>query len=47
MQTLIVLLIVLAAALFVANRFRRTLLAARGSRGRGAPGCGSDCGCGK
>lgn len=47
MQTLIVALIVLAAALFVGNRWRRTLLSARASSGRSGPGCGTDCGCGK
>jgi hypothetical protein len=44
-QTLIVALIVLAAAVFVGNKFRRTLLAARATTGKGKPGCGSDCGC--
>ena len=48
MQTLIVALIVLAAVLFVGNRWRRTLMSARVPSGRGgAPGCGTDCGCGK
>jgi hypothetical protein len=44
-QTLIVLLIVLAAALFMGNRFRRTLLAARATNAKGGKDCGPDCGC--
>jgi hypothetical protein len=44
MQTLIVALVVLAAAVFVGNRFRRTLLAARATTGKGKD-CGGDCGC--
>jgi hypothetical protein len=44
-QTLIVMMIVLAAALYVGARVRRTLFPARGPSG--GPGCGSDCGCGK
>jgi hypothetical protein len=45
-QTLIVFLIVLAAALFVGNRFRRTLLSARATTGKGGKDCGGpDCGC--
>jgi hypothetical protein len=44
-QTLIVFLIVLAAALFVGNRFRRTLLAARATTSKGGKNCGPDCGC--
>lgn len=47
MQTLIVALIVLAAVLVVANRWRRTLMSARVPSGRGEPGCGTGCGCGK
>ncbi len=47
MQTLIVALIVLAAVLFVGNRWRRTLMSARVPSGRSGPGCGTDCGCGK
>jgi hypothetical protein len=43
-QTLIVGLIVLAAALFFGSRVRRSILAARPAGGKG-PGCGSDCGC--
>jgi hypothetical protein len=43
-QTLIVALIVLVAAVFVGNRFRRTVLAARASTGKGK-NCGGDCGC--
>jgi hypothetical protein len=45
MQTLIVALIVLGAALFIGNKFRRTLLAARATTGKGK-NCGGDCGCG-
>lgn len=44
MQTLIVALVVLAAALFAGNKFRRTVLAARATTGRGK-NCGGDCGC--
>ena len=44
-QTLIVFLIVLAAALFVGNRFRRTLLSARATTAKGGKSCGPDCGC--
>lgn len=40
-QTLIVVLIVAAAALYVGGRWRRTLLSARAAK----PGCGGDCGC--
>jgi hypothetical protein len=47
MQTLIVALVVLAAVLFVVNRWRRTVLSARASSGQGGPGCGAGCGCGK
>ena len=43
-QMLIVALIVLGALLFVGNRFRRTLLAARATTGKGKD-CGGDCGC--
>ena len=43
-QTLIVALIVLAAAVFVGSRFRRTLLAARATSAKHKD-CGSDCGC--
>ena len=42
-QTLIVALVVLAAALFVGNRFRRTVLAARASTD--GKNCGPGCGC--
>ena len=45
MQTLIVAMIVLAAAVFVGNKFRRTLAAARGANAKGGKGCGGDCGC--
>lgn len=47
LQTLIVIMIVLAAAVFVGNRFRRTLLAARAAAetDRGGKNCGPDCGC--
>ncbi|HEX2209832.1 MAG TPA: FeoB-associated Cys-rich membrane protein [Longimicrobium sp.] len=44
-QTLIVAVIVLAAALFVGNRFRRTFLSARATTGKGGKNCGPDCGC--
>ena len=44
MQTLIVALIVLAAAVFVGSKFRRTLRAARATTGKGK-NCGGDCGC--
>jgi hypothetical protein len=44
LQMLIVALIVLGAALFVGNKFRRTLLAARATHGKGKD-CGGDCGC--
>jgi hypothetical protein len=44
-QTLIVFLIVLGAALFIGNRFRRTLLSARATTGKGGKNCGPDCGC--
>jgi hypothetical protein len=47
MQTLIVMLIVLAAVLFVGSRWRRTLMSARVPSGRTSSGCGTDCGCGK
>lgn len=43
-QTLIVALIVLAAALFAGNRFRRTILSARAATAKGKD-CGPDCGC--
>jgi hypothetical protein len=43
-QMLIVALIVLGAMLFVGNKFRRTLLAARVTTGKGKD-CGGDCGC--
>jgi hypothetical protein len=43
-QMLIVAMIVLAAAVFVGNKFRRTLLAARASTAKGK-NCGGDCGC--
>ena len=43
-QMLIVALIVLGAMLFVGNKFRRTLLAARATTGKGKD-CGGDCGC--
>ena len=43
-QMLIVAMIVLGALLFVGNKFRRTLLAARASTGKGKD-CGGDCGC--
>jgi len=43
-QTLVVALIVLAAAVFAGGRIRRTLLAARATNGR-AKDCGGDCGC--
>lgn len=43
-QLLIVAMIVLAAAVFVGGRFRRTLLAARAATGKGK-NCGGDCGC--
>ncbi len=43
-QTLIVLLIVLAAAAFVGSRVRRTVRSARATVG-GGKSCGSDCGC--
>ena len=43
-QMLIVALVVLGAAAFVGNKFRRTLLAARASTGKGKD-CGGDCGC--
>jgi hypothetical protein len=46
-QTLIVMMIVLGAAVYVGSRWRRTLLSARASSGKSGPGCGSDCGCGK
>jgi len=45
-QTLLVMMIVLAAAAYVGSRWRRTLLSARAAH-RGKPGCGSDCGCGE
>ena len=44
MQTLIVALVVLAAAVFVGNKVRRTVLAARATTGKGKD-CGGDCGC--
>jgi hypothetical protein len=44
MQTLIVALVVLAAAVFVGNKVRRTVLAARAPTGKGKD-CGGDCGC--
>jgi hypothetical protein len=43
-QMLIVALVVLAAAAFVGNKFRRTLLAARATTSKGK-NCGGDCGC--
>ena len=43
LQTLLVFAIVLAAALFVGNRLRRTLRAARAPAR--AKGCEGDCGC--
>jgi hypothetical protein len=43
-QVLIVAVIVLGAMLFVGNKFRRTLLAARVPAGKGKD-CGGDCGC--
>jgi hypothetical protein len=43
-QMLIVALIVLAAAAFVGNKVRRTVLAARATTGKGK-NCGGDCGC--
>ena len=43
-QMLIVAMIVLAAAVFVGSKFRRTLLAARASTARDK-NCGGDCGC--
>jgi hypothetical protein len=46
-QTVIVLLAVLAAALFMGNKWRRTLLAARVPKDVDGPGCGPSCGCGK
>jgi hypothetical protein len=44
MQMLIVALIVLAAAVFVGGKVRRTVLAARAATGKGK-NCGGDCGC--
>jgi hypothetical protein len=43
-QMLVVALIVLGAALFVGNKFRRTLLTARATTGKGKD-CGGGCGC--
>ncbi|HEX2076910.1 MAG TPA: FeoB-associated Cys-rich membrane protein [Longimicrobium sp.] len=43
-QTLVVLLIVLAAAAFIGGRVRRTVRSARATAG-GGKSCGSDCGC--
>ncbi|MBW3630001.1 MAG: FeoB-associated Cys-rich membrane protein [Gemmatimonadetes bacterium] len=43
LQTIIVALIIGAAALFVGRKFYRTFAAARKPKGSG---CGSDCGCG-
>ena len=45
LQTLVVGLIVLAAAFFIGRRAWRTVAAARAPKG-GDGGCGSDCGCG-
>lgn len=45
LQTLVVGLIVLAAAFFIGRRAWRTVSAARGPKG-GDTGCGGDCGCG-
>jgi hypothetical protein len=44
LQTLLVGLIVLAAALYAGSRVRRTVLAARAPKD--GPGCGAGCGCG-
>ncbi|HEU0012427.1 MAG TPA: hypothetical protein VFQ45_02020 [Longimicrobium sp.] len=44
-QTLLVMMIVAAAAVYVGGRWRRTLLAARAAHRK--PGCGPDCGCGE
>lgn len=47
LQTLLVGLIVLAAAFFIGRRAWRTVAASRAPKGGGgAGGCGSDCGCG-
>jgi hypothetical protein len=47
LQTLVVGLIVLAAAFFIGRRAWRTVAASRAPKGGGgAGGCGSDCGCG-
>lgn len=43
-QMLIVAMIVLGAMLFVGNKMRRTVLAARATTGKGK-NCGGDCGC--
>lgn len=43
LQTLLVVLIVAGAALYVGSRGWRTL---RSARRRSEPGCGGDCGCG-
>lgn len=43
-QTLIVLAIVVAAAVYVGARIRRTMASARAAAGHGK-NCGGDCGC--
>ena len=42
LQTIVVALIIGAAAFFVGSKWYRTFASARKKKG---PGCGSDCGC--